>query len=47
MTLRIVRKKARASIVDFAEIAFAASVFVNHAFNDRRARGIISRCRDG
>jgi hypothetical protein len=46
MTTRIVREESPASIVDFAGIAFATSIFVNHAFNARCARGIIARRRD-
>jgi hypothetical protein len=46
MATRIVREESRASIVDFAGIAFATSIFVDHAFNARCARSIIARRRD-
>jgi hypothetical protein len=46
MTTRIVREETRASIVGFAGIACAASVFVNHAFSERCVRDVVARRRD-
>jgi hypothetical protein len=45
MTTPIAREKPRASIVDFARIACALSVFVNHAFDARCVRDIVARRR--